>query len=75
MSAKNEIFSASPQPTHIAYGERECADAAGKMTELFAVGTVETHRDGKGCIIQLDAFPKNGRIILRPIDDKFPLSS
>lgn len=49
-------------PSHVAYGVRETEKGDSYFNR---VGAAFPHKDGEGFNINLDAFPTNGKIVLR----------
>jgi len=49
-------------PTHVAYHVRDTGNGKSLWTRI---GTVWSHKDGKGFSIQVDVVPLDGRITLR----------
>ena len=54
-------------PSHIAY---QVHDRAGQKAIFTRIGAAWPNADGKGFNIQLDAFPRDGRITLRVPEEK-----
>ena len=63
----NNPSSTSKTPSHIAYHVRDRKGADAIWTRI---GSAWQHADGKGFNIQLDAFPRDGRITLRVPEEK-----
>jgi hypothetical protein len=56
-------------PTHRAYSVRNFGDD-NKKSYWTQIGSAWEHKDGKGYSVQLEAFPVNGRLTIRPIKEK-----
>ena len=54
-------------PSHIAYQVR---DREGRKGFWTRIGSAWTHGDGRGYNLQLEAYPRDGRITLRVASDK-----
>lgn len=57
----------SKRPTHIAYQVREGEE---NKSYFNRIGAVWTHKDGEGFNIELDSFPKDGKVIVRSVQDR-----
>jgi hypothetical protein len=59
------------KPTHRAFIVRnyKAADGAEKA-HWTQIGSVWTHKDGKGFDMTLSAFPVDGRLVIRPDEPK-----
>jgi hypothetical protein len=66
-SETNPAGNGTNKPSHIAYQVRE-----GRTDKSFwtRIGVAWTSRDGKGLVIQLNAVPLDGKIVLRLPDPK-----
>jgi len=63
------------KPTHRALIAKTYADKEGKeKTRWIDVGSVWTHRDGKGFEVSLDALPTDGRLVIR-LDEPKPTTT
>ena len=56
-------------PTHRAFSVRNFGDD-NKKSFWTPIGSAWENKDGKGFNIQLEAFPVNGRLTIRPIKEK-----
>ena len=54
-------------PTHIAYTVRNYGDGKSQRTRI---GAVWPHKDGQGFGLTLEAMPFDGRIEIRPFQEK-----
>lgn len=63
MSNENE----SKRPSHIAYQVREGDD---NKAYFNRIGAVWPHKDGEGFNIELDSFPKDGKVVVRSVQDR-----
>jgi hypothetical protein len=52
------------KPTHTAH----CTVGEGKKTRWREIGAGWEIKDGKGLVLQLDCFPRNGRVIVQPAE-------
>ena len=66
MFEKNEK-SKGKAPTHLAYIVRDYKDGAEEKAAWTKIGAVWMHEDGKGCTLQLESVPLDGRITVRPV--------
>ncbi|POZ49730.1 hypothetical protein [Methylovulum psychrotolerans] len=59
-------------PTHIAYTVRDFTkkDTGETDSSWLKIGVAWLHKDGHGFDVQLEAFPVNGRVVLRTNDDR-----
>lgn len=57
-------------PTHTAYMVREFTSGGKDRAIWNRVGSVWAHEDGAGFNVQLDAFPVDGKIVLRSVKEK-----
>lgn len=57
----------SKRPTHYAYQVKEGKD---NQSHWQKIGAVWPHKDGNGFRVQLDSFPVNGLIEVRPVKTK-----
>ena len=62
MPKTSEQTPASKTPTYFAYQVRNIGENDSFWTRI---GTVWQHKDGHGFNIELDAFPRDGKVILR----------
>lgn len=58
----------SLDPVLIAYGVKRSPD--GKRTYWRRIGCAIPHESGNGLTVQLDALPRDGRIVLLELDDQ-----
>lgn len=70
MFSKDEKTSKGKAPTHLAYHVRDYKDGNEDKSSWAKIGAVWTHEDGKGCTIQLETVPLDGRITLRPVPER-----
>jgi hypothetical protein len=70
MSKENQTTkkSGSKQPTYIAYQVRDRGE--GEKGFFTRIGAAWAHGDGNGFNIQLEAFPIDGKIVLRTSSEK-----
>ena len=62
----------SKKPTHRAFTVKSFKGRDGEdKSRWLEIGSVWTHKDGKGFDVQLEALPTDGRIILR-LDEPKP---
>lgn len=62
------------KPTHRAYVVKKFGKAGEEKSRWLQIGSVWTHKDGKGFEVTLDALPADGRIVIR-LDEPKPASS
>lgn len=60
------------KPTHIAYTVRDFTkkDTGEADSSWLKIGVAWLHKDGHGFDVQLEAFPVNGRVVLRTNDER-----
>jgi len=60
------------KPTHIAYTVRDFTkkDTGETDSSWLKIGVAWLHKDGHGFDVQLEAFPVNGRVVLRTNDER-----
>jgi hypothetical protein len=58
-------MSTNKSPSHIAYTVKEFGDGKKKKSKWTPIGAAWAHANGEGFNIQLDAFPIDGKIVLR----------
>jgi len=63
MSNENE----NNRPSHIAYQVREGEE---NKSYFNRIGAVWPHKDGAGFNIELDSFPKDGKVVVRSVQDR-----
>lgn len=63
MSNENE----NKRPSHIAYQVREGEDSKAYFNRI---GAVWPHKDGEGFNIELDSFPKDGKVVVRSVQER-----
>jgi hypothetical protein len=63
MSEQAKIDHSKKHPAYIAHTVRESADGKGYWNR---VGVVWANKNGKGFVLQLDAVPLDGRVVLLP---------
>ncbi|MFQ5444845.1 MAG: hypothetical protein ACE5EK_09535, partial [Nitrospinales bacterium] len=68
-SEDTKTKSENKAPTHRAYSVRNFGDD-NKKSYWTQIGSAWEHSDGKGYNVQLEAFPVNGRLTIRPIKEK-----
>ena len=56
-------------PTHRAYSVRNFGED-NKKSYWTQIGSAWEHSDGKGFNIQLESFPVNGQLTIRPVKEK-----
>lgn len=56
-------------PTHRAYSVRNFGDD-NKKSYWTQIGSAWEHSDEKGYNVQLEAFPVNGQLTIRPVKEK-----
>jgi hypothetical protein len=62
----------SKKPTHRAFIVKKFTDKEGtEKSRWLDIGSVWTHRDGKGFDVNLEALPLDGRIVIR-LDEPKP---
>lgn len=57
-------------PTHTAYMVREFKSGGKDRSIWTRIGSVWTHEGGEGFNIQLNAFPVDGKIVVRSVREK-----
>ncbi|WP_195930473.1 hypothetical protein [Hyphomicrobium album] len=65
MSAENNPE--NRKPSHIAYQVREGEE---NKSYFNRIGAVWPHKDGEGFNIELDSFPKDGKVVVRSVQDR-----
>lgn len=55
------------RPSHIAYQVREGED---QKAYFNRIGAVWMHKDGAGFNIELDSFPKDGKVVVRSVQER-----
>jgi len=69
-------MSESRKPTHRAFVVKKFSDKDGHEKNRWTeIGSVWTHRDGKGFDVSLEALPTDGRIVLRLDEPKAATST
>lgn len=63
----NDNTTESKRPTHIAYQVREGEE---NKSYFNRIGAVWTHKDGEGFNIDLDSFPKDGKVVVRSVQER-----
>ena len=63
----NQNQSKGNAPTHIAYTVRGYGDGKSQWTRI---GAVWPHKDGQGFGLTLEALPLDGRVEIRPYQEK-----
>ncbi len=56
-------------PSHRAYQVRNFGEN-NAQSYWTAIGSVFQHKDGNGFDVLLDALPRDGRVVIRPITEK-----
>jgi hypothetical protein len=75
LSPRRNIMTDSKKPTHRAFIVKSFTDKAGKeKSRWLDIGSVWTHRDGKGFDVNLEALPTDGRIVIR-LDEPKPTTN
>jgi hypothetical protein len=63
------------KPTHRAYIVKTFKGKDGEeKSRWLDIGSVSTHKDGKGFDVNLDALPTDGRVVIR-LDEPKPATS
>jgi hypothetical protein len=71
----NTMSNDSKKPTHRAFTVKQFKDKDGNdKSRWLEIGSVWTHRDGKGFDVTLEALPTDGRIVIR-LDEPKPAAA
>lgn len=66
-TANDEGQAGGRRPSHIAYWIRDRENQKG---DWHSIGVAWEHADGKGFNLALDLLPRDGRVVLRLLEDK-----
>lgn len=67
MTSDNQNKNQNRGPSHIAYQVREGEE---NKSYFNRIGAVWTHKDGEGFNIDLDSFPKDGKVVVRSVQER-----
>jgi hypothetical protein len=65
MTNNTTATTSKAKPSHTAYSVREYQKNGQKASSWTRIGAAFAHRDGEGFDLDLEAFPINGRIVIR----------